>query len=355
MATPSPRLFSLLAGSPGRAPSLLLAGLIAANLFAWVWALGAFAGQPTLLGTALLAYLFGLRHAVDPDHIAAIDNVVRKLMQGGQRPLAVGFFFSIGHSTLIVLAVLVIVSTTSVLQSHFGAFRALGSLVSTSVSAFFLLAIAVTNLIILKGIWRSFQRVKRGEAVTEEEMDMLLAGQGFLARVFRPLFRLVTRSWHMLPIGFLFGLGFDTATEIGLLSVSASHASQGESLWSVMVYPVLFTAGMSLVDTLDSMLMVGAYGWAFVKPVRKIWYNLTITTVSVLIAFGIGGLEALGLLANQLQLNSPFWNLVTTMNQSLANFGYLVIGVFIASWAVSAGIYKWRGYDLRCGTPQDGQ
>lgn len=159
----------------------------------------------------------------------------------------------------------------------------------------------------------------------------------------------------MLPIGFLFGLGFDTATEIGLLSVSASHASQGESLWSVMVYPVLFTAGMSLVDTLDSMLMVGAYGWAFVKPVRKIWYNLTITTVSVLIAFGIGGLEALGLLANQLQLNSAFWNLVTTMNQSLANFGYLVIGVFIASWAVSAGIYKWRGYDLRCGTPQDGQ
>ncbi|SCK26764.1 HoxN/HupN/NixA family nickel/cobalt transporter [Vogesella sp. LIG4] len=355
MAKPLPRPLSFHAVSTRRASALMLTGLLAANLLAWAWALTAFAGQPTLLATALLAYLFGLRHAVDPDHIAAIDNVVRKLMQDGQRPLAVGFFFSIGHSTLILLAVAVIVSTTAALQSRFGAFRELGGVVSIGVSAFFLLAIAVTNLVILKGVWRSFQRVKRGEAVSEEEMDMLLAGHGFLARLFRPLFRLVTRSWHMFPIGFLFGLGFDTATEIGLFSVSASHASHGSSLWSVMVFPVLFTVGMALVDTLDSMLMVGAYGWAFVNPVRKIWYNLTITTVSVLVAFGIGGLEALGLLANQLQLTGAFWDVVATMNQSLANFGYLVIGVFLASWAISAAIYKWRGYDLRYGNIRNSQ
>lgn len=333
----------------------ILVFLIATNLLAWVWAFSAFASQPALLGTALLAYLFGLRHAVDPDHIAAIDNVVRKLMQEGKRPHAAGFFFSIGHSTLIVLAVAVIVTTTAALQNRFAAFKSIGGLISTGVSAFFLLAIAITNLMILKGVWRNFQRVKNGEDVSAEEMDMLLSGQGFLARLFRPLFRLVTQSWHMFPIGFLFGLGFDTATEIGLFSVSASHAAEGTSLWNVMVFPVLFTAGMALVDTLDSVLMVGAYGWAFVNPLRKIWYNLTITTISVLVAFGIGGIEALGLLANQLQLTGGFWDTVTELNEGLAHFGYLVIGIFIASWALSAGIYRWRGYELRYGKTQDGR
>jgi len=333
----------------------VLAFLAAANVLAWIWAFTAFANQPALLGTALLAYLFGLRHAVDPDHIAAIDNVVRKLMQEGKRPISVGFFFSIGHSTLILLAVAVIVTTTAALQQRFSAFKELGGIVSVSVSAFFLLTIAVTNLIILKGVWRNFQRVQRGEPVSADEMDLLLAGQGLLARLFRPLFKLVTQSWHMFPVGFLFGLGFDTATEICLFSVSASHAAHGASLWTVMVFPVLFTAGMALIDTLDSMLMVGAYGWAFVNPVRKIWYNLTITSVSVLVAFGIGGIEALGLLGDQLKLTGAFWDAVAMLNSGLANFGYLVIGVFIASWAVSAGIYKWRGYDLRYGKQQDGQ
>lgn len=331
----------------------ILAFLLIANLLAWVWAFSAFATQPALLGTAFLAYLFGLRHAVDPDHIAAIDNVVRKLMQEGKQPYAVGFFFSIGHSALIILAVAVIATTTAALQSRFAAFKEVGSIVSTSVSALFLLAIALTNLMILKGVWRNFQRVKRGEDVSAEEMNMLLSGQGFLARLFRPLFRLVTKSWHMFPIGFLFGLGFDTATEIGLFSVSASHASEGTSLWNVMVFPVLFTAGMALVDTVDSMLMVGAYGWAFVNPLRKLWYNLTITMISVLVAFGIGGIEALGLLANQLQLTGTFWDGVTMLNEGLAHFGYLVIGIFIASWAISAGIYKWRGYEVRYGKTQD--
>lgn len=331
----------------------VLAFLAIANILAWVWALTAFSQQPALLGTALLAYLFGLRHAVDPDHIAAIDNVVRKLMQEGKRPFSVGFFFSIGHSTLIILAVLAIATTTSVLANRIEAFKAVGGIISTGISAFFLLTIAITNLMILQGVWKNFSRVKNGEAVSAEEMDMLLAGQGFLARLFRPLFRMVTKSWHMFPVGFLFGLGFDTATEIGLFSVSATHASHGASLWTILVFPVLFTAGMALVDTLDSVLMVGAYGWAYINPIRKIWYNLTITSVSVLVAFLIGGLEALGLLADQLKLTGAFWSTISSLNEGLANFGYMVIGVFILSWAVSAGIYKWRGYDTRYSKAQD--
>ncbi len=328
-----------------RAPISLLLLLVALNLLAWAWALIAFADHPALLGTALLAYLFGLRHAVDADHIAAIDNVVRKLMRQGGRPFSVGFFFSVGHSTLIVVAVAVIVTTTSVLEHRVDAFKEIGDVISTAISAFFLFAVAITNLVILGQVWKSFRRLRNGEAVSDEDIDMLISGNGLLARLFRPMFRVVTKSWHMFPLGFLFGLGFDTATEVGLFSVTAGHASKGLSLWSVMTFPVLFTAGMALIDTLDSVLMVGAYGWAFVNPLRKIWYNLTITSASVLVALLIGGIEALGLLVRQLKLSGEFWDRVSSLNEAMAHFGYLVIGVFILSWAVSFGIYKWKGYD----------
>ncbi|WP_354685812.1 HoxN/HupN/NixA family nickel/cobalt transporter [Cupriavidus necator] len=331
--------------SPHRAPIILLLALIAINLLAWAWALAAFAGHPALLGTALLAYLFGLRHAVDADHIAAIDNVVRKLMQQGQRPFSVGLFFSMGHSTLVVLAVAVIATATSALGSHMGSFKETGSGISTAISAFFLLTIAITNLLILRGIWKNFVRARDGEPITDQDMDVLSSGNGLLARLFRPMFRLVTKSWHMFPLGFLFGLGFDTATEIALYSVSATHVPNGVPFWSVMVFPALFTAGMALVDTLDSILMVGAYGWALTNPVRKLWYNFTITLVSVLMAFVIGGIEALGLLADRLQLSGGLWSWVSMLNERLAEFGYVAIGVFVLSWAVSAGIYKLKGYD----------
>jgi nickel/cobalt transporter (NiCoT) family protein len=319
--------------------------LLAINGAAWSWAVIALADRPTLLGTAILAYVLGLRHAVDADHIASIDNVVRKLMQEDKRPVSAGLFFSLGHSLAIALAVAGVAAAAFALEGRFQQFKSVGSIIGTGASAFFLLAIAVINLVILRGVWASFRQVRRGEPVAAHELDLLLSGRGLLARLFRPLFRMVSRSWQMLPVGFLFGLGFDTATEISLFTVAASQASGGMSFGTVMIFPALFMAGMTLVDTTDSVLMVGAYGWAFLNPIRKIWYNLTITAISVVVALMIGGIEALGLIAGKLGLAGSFWNLVGDLNQGLANFGYLVIGVFIASWAISYWIYRWRRLD----------
>ena len=325
--------------------------LFAINGVAWAWAVIALADRPTLLGTAVLAYVLGLRHAVDADHIASIDNVVRKLMQEGKKPVAVGLFFSLGHSLAIAAAVAGIAAAAFALEGRFQKFKSVGSIIGTGASAFFLLAIAAINLVILRGVWRSFRRARRGEPVAEQELDILLSGRGLLSRLFRPLFRMVTRSWQMLPVGFLFGLGFDTATEISLFTVAASQASGGMSFGTVMIFPALFMAGMTLVDTTDSVLMVGAYGWAFLNPIRKIWYNLTITAISVVVALMIGGIEALGLIAGKLQLEGAFWEVVGNLNQGLANFGYLVVGVFIASWLISYLIYGWQKLDQPLAAP----
>ena len=319
--------------------------LVAANLLAWGWALLAFHDYPVLLGTALLAYTFGLRHAVDADHIAAIDNVTRKLMQDGKRPVAVGFFFSLGHSSIVIGLSLAIAATSAALQDRFTAFKDVGGVIGTSVSAFFLFAIAAANIVILITVYKTFRSVKAGGRFVEEDLDLLLANRGFLGRLFRRLFRLIDRSWHMYPLGLLFGLGFDTATEVGLLGLSAAQASQGLSIWSILVFPALFTAGMSLVDTLDSTLMLSAYDWAFIKPIRKLYYNMTITLVSVLIAVLVGGVEALGLLADKLSLEGPFWSAITTLNGNFGVLGFVIIGVFLASWLVSVAIYRAKGYD----------
>jgi high-affinity nickel-transport protein len=319
--------------------------LLAANALVWIWAVVAFADRPTLLGTAFLAYVLGLRHAVDADHIAAIDNVVRKLMQEGKRPVSAGLFFSLGHSLVVAIAVAVIVGTAFALQGRLHPFKIIGSIIGTGASAFFLLAIAAINLVILRHAWQSFRRARRGEPVGEQELNHLLSGRGFLARICRPLFRMVSRSWQMFPIGFLFGLGFDTATEITLFTVAAGQASGGMSFGTVMIFPALFAAGMTIADTTDSVLMVGAYGWAFVNPIRKIWYNLTITAISVLVALLIGGIEALGLIADKLGLEGGIWGTIDSLNSGVANFGYLVIGIFVGSWAISYLIYRWQGFD----------
>ena len=323
----------------------LFAFLIAANLVAWLWALSAFHGYPLLLGTALLAYSLGLRHAVDADHIAAIDNVTRKLMQEGKRPIAVGFFFSLGHSSVVVLASIVVALSALAFQQKFDAVHQIGGVIGTLVSAAFLLAIAAMNIVILVGVYRTFQRVKGGGRYVDEDMNALLAGRGFLARLFRPLFSLIRHSWHMYPLGLLFGLGFDTATEIGLLGISAAEASKGLPIWSILVFPALFTAGMSLVDTADSILMLGAYGWAFITPIRKLFYNLTITAVTVVVALLVGGIEALGLVGDKLNFRGPFWELIGELNGNFGTLGYVIIGIFAASWLVSSVIYRLKGYD----------
>lgn len=325
--------------------ALLYAVLIGANLAAWAWALIAFHAHPVLLGTALLAYSFGLRHAVDADHIAAIDNVTRKLMQGGKRPAAVGFYFSLGHSSIVILATVAIAATATAFRADAASLQGVGGVVGTLVSALFLLAIAAMNLVILVSVHRSFRRVKAGEPYCDEDLDLLLAGRGLLARLFRPIFALIRHSWQMYPLGVLFGLGFDTATEIALLGLSATQASQGLPIWSILVFPALFTAAMSLADTTDGILMLGAYGWAFVKPVRKLYYNLVITCVSVVVAVLVGGIETLGLAQNRFNLQGRFWDAVGALNGHFGMIGYLIIGVFAASWIIAAAIYRLRGYD----------
>jgi nickel/cobalt transporter (NiCoT) family protein len=321
------------------------------NAAAWLWAIVALRHFPVLLGTAFLAYSFGLRHAVDADHIAAIDNVTRKLMQEGKRPVAVGFMFSLGHSTIVLLGSAAIAWTTLALQHRMDGVRQIGGAVGTLFSTLFLFGIAAVNLMVLRSIRRTFIRVRAGEPYVEEDFDLLLGSRGLLARLFRPVFRMITRSWHMYPLGILFGLGFDTATEIGVLGISAAEASKGLPFWSILIFPALFAAGMSLIDTTDNILMLGAYGWAFVKPIRKLYYNMTITSVSVVVALAVGGIEALGLLVDRFHLKGTFWDAVTRLNENFGTLGYFIVGLFVFSWVASVAFYKWRRFDdLELGT-----
>ena len=327
--------------------TLIYAGLIGGNILTWLWALAVLDARPALLGTALLAYTFGLRHAVDADHIAAIDNVTRKLMQQGQRPVGVGFFFSLGHSAVVVLLSVGVAFAASALTSRFDSFKDVGGIIGTSVSALFLFAIAIFNIIVLASIYRTFEAVKGGKPFVEEDFDVLLNNRGLLARVFRPLFGLVTRSRHMFMIGFLFGLGFDTATEVALFGISAVQTSNGASLPMIMVFPALFAAGMILIDTTDGVLMLGAYGWAFMKPIRKLYYNMTITAVSVVVALVVGGLETLNLIGDQLGLTDGggFWGAVGAINDNFGVLGYIIIGIFLVAWLGSVLFYKLKRYD----------
>jgi high-affinity nickel-transport protein len=325
--------------------TVLYGVLVTANVICWIWALIAFRSYPVLLGTALLAYTFGLRHAVDADHIAAIDNVTRKLMQAGKRPISAGFFFSLGHSTVVIVASVALALAVSSLQARFELFKEIGGVIGTSVSALFLITIAAANTFILVGVWRMFNAVRRGEPLIDEELNLLLSQRGLLGRLLRSLFLVISSSWHMYPLGILFGLGFDTATEIGLLGISATQGSQGLPLSSILVFPALFTAGMSLVDTSDGVLMAGAYGWAFTKPIRKLYYNLTITLVSVIVALVIGGVEVLGLIKDKLDLEGGIWMFIGIANENFGVLGYFIIAIFIACWLISAALYRINRFD----------
>ena len=320
--------------------------LLAVNAGAWIWAILAFHDFPLLLGTAMLAYTFGLRHAVDADHIAAIDNVTRKLMQDGKRPVAVGFFFSLGHSTIVVLASVAVAATAMAFKEKFGELQRVGSVIGTLASASFLLAIAVMNVGILVNVYGTFQQVKAGKKSNfEDELNTVLCGRGFLSRIFRPLFDVIRNSWQMYPLGFLFGLGFDTATEVGVLGISATTAAKGLPIWSILVFPMLFTAGMSLVDTTDGIIMLGAYEWAFVKPLRKLYYNMTITFVSVVVALLVGGIEALGLIGNRFNMSGSFWQAIDGLNNNFGTVGVAIIGIFVLCWVVAVLIYRFKRYD----------
>lgn len=323
----------------------LFSVLIGANIAVWVLALSVFHGNPVLLGTAFLAYSLGLRHAFDADHIAAIDNVTRKLAHEGQRSMGAGLYFSLGHSSVVVALSLAIVVTTGFLADRLDGLSSIGGLIGTIVSSAFLLVIGAANLVVLVEIAKAFRKVSQGEAVAEAEVDAILSRRGLLGRIFQRLFGLVRKGWHMYPLGVLFGLGFDTATEIGLLGISAAQAAHGVAPWQIMILPALFTAGMSLLDTTDSAFMTGAYKMAFGGSVRKLYYNMTITFVSVIVAFVIGGIEALGLLVDRMALKGPIWNFIGGLGDHFGLLGYAIVAFFALSWLVSWAIYRLKGYD----------
>jgi high-affinity nickel-transport protein len=319
--------------------------ILTATAIIWIWAFYEFSGYPVLFGSAFLAYTLGLRHAVDADHIAAIDNVTRKLMQEGKRPVDVGFFFSLGHSMVVILASALVAVTAGAIKDKFDSISSVGNIIGTCVSAGFLLVLGLINVIIFLQIYKTFKRVKETGAYSDEDLNVLMQKRGFLSRIFRRFFGMISRSWQMLPVGFLFGLGFDTSTEVAVLGIAATQAAKGLSIWSIMVFPALFTAGMTLVDTTDGVLMLGAYRWAFLTPIRKLYYNLTITAVSIVVALVVAGIEALGLLGDQLSLKGSFWNFISSLNDNFNTIGFFIIGIFLSAWLLSVLVYRLMRYD----------
>ena len=294
------------------------------------------------VGTGALAYTLGMRHAFDADHIAAIDNTTRKLVGEGQRPLSVGFFFSLGHSSVVfVLAILLnfgIRGLDNQVSSDSSGLHTITGVVGTCVSGFFLFLIAAFNLIVLAGIIRVFREMRRG-TYDDDELEEQLNKRGLMNRFLGPLARRIDVPWKMYPLGFLFGLGFDTATEIALLVLAGTAVAGGLPFYAILSLPILFAAGMSLFDTADGCFMNFAYDWAFAKPVRKVYYNLTITGLSVFVAVFIGAVELLGLLAQNAHLNGSFWTFLEGFNINTA--GFFIVGVFVVTWAVALAVWHF--------------
>ena len=316
--------------------------LVLFNLVAWGSALAASSAYPIMLPTAFLAYTFGLRHAVDADHIAAIDNSTRTMMQDGQRPVGVGLFFALGHSTVVVALTLLVAISAGII-SDIPAAQQIGGLIGTAVSATFLIVIGIINLVVLVGVYRMFRQVSAGGSYSEENLAAFLDSRGLLARLLRPVLRAIRKTWHMYPLGVLFGLGFDTASEVALLGLAATSGAGHIPVLVILILPVLFAAGMCTVDTTDGILMLRAYGWAYVKPIRKLYYNLNITLVSVIIAFGVGGFEILTLVAAQVGLTGGIWDAVAGVDPGLV--GIAIIVILLGSWGLSTLVYRWKDYD----------
>ena len=293
-------------------------------------------------GTAALAYVLGMRHAFDADHISAIDNTTRKLMAEGQRPLAVGFFFSLGHSSVVAgLAILLnfgIKALGTQLKDENSSLHHWTGLIGTTVSGTFLMLIAILNLIVLVSILGVFMKMRKG-LYNEEELEKHLDSRGLLMRFFGPIARRIDKSWKMYPLGILFGLGFDTATEVGLLVLAGSSVIAGLPWWAIISLPLFFAGGMSLLDTIDGSFMNFAYGWAFSKPVRKVYYNIVITGLSVGVALFVGGLEICQVIADQLNLTGFFWDYAAGFDLNSA--GYIIVGLFVVVWAIALLLWKY--------------
>ena len=307
-------------------------------------------GHPAFIGLGGLAYTFGLRHAFDADHISAIDNTTRKLLQERRRPVGVGFFFSMGHSTVVfVIALALGLAIKTLVQgvvSDNGEIKNVGGVIGTSVSGVFLIVIGVLNLLILLDILGVYRRMRHGEYDRRSLHQELVAG-GLMSRVFGRLFKLVSQSWHLYPIGFLFGLGFDTASEVALLAISAGAAAQGLPFQVVVSLPIIFAAGMSLMDTTDGAFMSKAYAWAFSNPIRKVFYNMTVTALSVFVALFVGVVELGQLLIGQLGLKGGIYDAIGAL--SFGSLGFVIVGAFAFTWAAAFAIFKVRRVEERWG------
>jgi high-affinity nickel-transport protein len=300
------------------------------------------------IGVAVTAYTLGLRHAFDADHISAIDNTTRKLMAEGKRPLSVGFWFSLGHSSVVfglgvglTFAARAIISQVSNSNSTVETF---GGIIGTLVSGTFLYLIAILNLVVLVGIIKVFVEMRRGR-FNDEELEQQLNARGLMTRFFGKLMRSIRSPWQMYPVGILFGLGFDTATEVALLAATAGAATAGLPWYAVLSLPILFAAGMATLDTLDGSFMNFAYGWAFSKPVRKVYYNITITGLSVAVAMLIGTIEIFGLLAAELKFSGGFWDFMSGFNINEA--GFIIVGLFVVTWIAALGIWRFGRIEQR--------
>src|ERR1700733_4880271 len=301
------------------------------------------AHYPALIGLGFVAYLFGLRHAFDADHIAAIDDTLRYMLQNGKRPLSVGFFFSLGHSTVVVgLAIAIAVAAV---KRDLPLLQNVGGVIGTCVSGLFLWIIGLLNLLVLLDILKVWHQAKTGTH-SHIHLETLLAQRGLLNRLFRGrLQKLMNHSWQMYPLGLLFGLGFDTASEVGLLAMTAGASAGALPVPAVLSMPILFAAGMILMDTTDGVLMAKAYNWAFLNPLRKIFYNLTTTGLSVAVALLVGSIELLQVMIGVLQLRGGAYDVIAQLD--FASLGYVIVAMFLFAWAASVAFWKLQGFEER--------
>ncbi|HEX6488965.1 MAG TPA: HoxN/HupN/NixA family nickel/cobalt transporter [Candidatus Dormibacteraeota bacterium] len=296
--------------------------------------------NPAFIGLGALAYTFGLRHAFDADHISAIDNTTRKLLQAKHKPVGVGFFFSLGHSSVVFLLALglgVAARSVAGMLGGNGEFSKIGTYVGTSVSGTFLLLIGLLNLMVLLDIFGVYRRMRGGQYDRDSLQHELVAG-GLMTRIFGRLFKVVNHSWHMYPIGFLFGLGFDTATEVAFLAIAAGAAAQGLPIYAVLALPVIFAAGMSLMDTTDGAFMSKAYSWAFSNPIRKVFYNLTITGLSVFVALFVGLVEVTQILIHVTHVSGGVWDVLANLNFNV--MGFIIVAAFVVTWVAALAFFK---------------
>ncbi len=328
--------------------AVFAAAILGLNVLGWGLFVYYAHGNPALAGLGTLAYTFGLRHAFDADHIAAIDNTTRKLLQDGQRPLGVGFFFSLGHSTIVFSLVAALAIAAKTVNSKTPAFSDYGGYIGATVSGTFLWIIGILNLLVLIDILRIFFAM-RTRAYDQEQLESRLRDRGFMNRFYLgKLSRRIDASWKMYPLGVLFGLGFDTATEVGLLAISAGVATHNVSFLAVLSLPILFAAGMCLMDTADGAFMSQAYGWAFSNPVRKVYYNITVTTLSVTVALLVGSIELLQVLSARFSFSGGFWDWLN--NVDFSHIGYAIVAAFVITWAVSIFVWKKGRIEERWGS-----